>query len=69
MLDGQKLKTLFDSEVALRRKMINRQWDLRWDFNMLTQVGGKHTLPDAIFKVKELGSFCGLKRTELDKFF
>ena len=63
MLKNNKLKTSFDFERALERRMNGTHPNsLRWSHELLNRLGGSGTTASAIFLLKEQGVYQGLKR-------
>ena len=60
MVGNHHLRSTYDFEVVLRRKSEER--DMCWNMELLNHLGGKGTVEDAIFVLKEQGTFKGLKR-------
>ena len=65
LLSHHKLRSTFDFEQATKRELkVDNSWDLRWSMSLLNEVGGRNTTSDAVFELKKLGNFRGLKRRQ-----
>jgi len=60
MVGNHHLRSTYDFEVVLKRK--SEEKDMCWNMELLNHLGGKGTVEDAIFELKEQGTFKGLKR-------
>ena len=60
MVGNHHLRSTYDFEVVLKRK--SEEKDMCWNMELLNHLGGKGTVENAIFELKEQGTFKGLKR-------
>ena len=65
LLSCHRLRSTFDFEQATKREpKVDKSWDLRWSISLLNEVGGRNTTSDAVFELKKVGNFRGLKREQ-----
>ena len=59
VISSHKLKSPFDFELAISRELGGA---VKWDTQLIDKLGGSGTSTDAIFELKRIGNFRGVKR-------